>query len=161
MGKALRICYPYNRRTTNDLALYAGRGVSFDQRQTSMDVAVTSRLHIYTQNLTDILLLFDGESAINNIVLGDTCHPQSGYVTEELISDIKTVSGLFEFNYDFPCLVEFSALIAAVRVELVDEPKGNTKYIVTGSATSIRTIKDAMSEKNSVHPKLYQYEVEW
>ena len=64
---------------------------------------------------------------VTDVILGDTCHPNSGYVNENLIRDIKTVSALLAFDYDFPCLVEFSATIGATVEELVEESNGQSK----------------------------------
>lgn len=119
-----------------------------------------SRITIIGPDVKSILSLYDDDMPVTDVTLGDTCHPSSGYVNEDLIRGVKTVSALLAFDYDFPCLVEFSATIGATVVKLVEESNGQSKYNVVGPKKMIRKMIDALVTKIAVGHE-YQYEVQW
>ena len=120
-----------------------------------------SQLQITNANLKNILALYHGDTPLSNVMLGDTCHPQSGYISEQFITDINTVSALLAVEYDFPCLVEFSGTIGETSVKLQDGANGQDIYVITGTSKDISTIRDTIIEKNAGGQKLYSYEVIW
>ena len=61
-----------------------------------------SRITIIGPDVKSILSLYDDDMPVTAVTLGDTCHPSSGYVNEDLIRGVKTVSALLAFDYDFP-----------------------------------------------------------
>ena len=122
---------------------------------------MTSQIQISNVNLKNILALYARDTPLKNLILGDTCHPLSGYIDERSFKEIKTVSSLLEVGYDFPCLVDFHAKIGATQVRLQIEPNGYTSFIVSGLAKDISKIRNALIEKNAVHEDLYRYEIIW
>ena len=119
-----------------------------------------SHITLIGSNVKSILTLYDDDMPVTDVILGDTCHPNSGYVNEELIRDIKTVSALLAFDYDFPCLVEFRATIGTTVVKLVGESNGLSEYHIVGPKRAIRKIIDILLTKNE-QGREYQYEVQW
>ena len=122
---------------------------------------MTSQLRITTANLNNILALYARDTPLKNLILGDTCHPVSGYINEQTIKKVESVSSLLEFDYDFPCLVEFSATIGRTQVKLVGDVDGKARYIVTGPSQEIRTIRNALIEKTAINKSLYDHKVKW
>ena len=120
-----------------------------------------SQLQITTAHLKNILALYHGDTPLANVRLGDTCHPQSGYISEQFISDINTVSALLAVEYDFPCLVEFSGTIGATSVKWQEGANGRDMYVIAGTSRDISTIRDTIIEKNADGQKLYSYKVIW
>ena len=122
---------------------------------------MTSQLQITTAQLKNLLALFDGDTPLSNVMLGDTCHPQSGYISEQFITGIHTVSALLAVEYDFPCLVEFSATIGATSVKRQDGANGQDIYVITGTSKAISQIRNAIIARNAAGQQLYSYKVIW
>ena len=53
-----------------------------------------SRITIIGPDVKSILSLYDDDMPVTDVTLGDTGHPSSGYVNEDLIRGVKTVSAL-------------------------------------------------------------------
>ena len=119
-----------------------------------------SHITIIGPDVKSILALYNNDTPVTDVILGDTCHPDSGYVNEELIRDIKTVSALRTFDYDFPCLVEFRATIGTTVMKLVGGSNGRSTYNIVGPKRAIRNIIDTLLTKDDQGQK-YQYEVQW
>ena len=64
---------------------------------------------IKTKHLKDFLSLFDKEAVLDNLELGDTWHPSSGYVDESILNGKNKIKDILDFDYDFKGLVAFEA----------------------------------------------------
>ena len=93
--------------------------------------------------------------------MGDTCHPSSGYITERNIGEIHTVSDLLNFDYEFPCLVEFGARIGSTFVEKIADSEDRGKYQIVASSKEIHRLESTINEKCEENHTLYQYQIDW
>ena len=120
-----------------------------------------ARLQVIVSSLKEVLQLYDTNAPITEMVLGDTCHPESGYITESITIGIKNVFALLTFDYDFPCLVDFSATIGSTNVKLDSDSNEKLKYIIEGPAIEIRRLLNRILEEKANGSDSYKYEVNW
>ena len=88
---------------------------------------VNDVLIIKAKSLKDLLALFPVDSALENLSLGDTWHPSSGFVDEGILEGKTRVGDVLGFDYDFRGLVAFEAEIGAVQV--VMKTPGDGKWV--------------------------------
>lgn len=123
---------------------------------------MNSTIHIVSFSLKDLLVLFDSNAELNGIILGDTCHPSSGFVDEKILDGKNKVSELLEFDYDFKGLVEFEANLEKMKIQLLyyDKPE---EYLIQGEAGDIEALKNKIIEANAYQQNRYKFSVhiEW
>jgi hypothetical protein len=122
---------------------------------------MNDKLLIKAKSLKDFLGLFDGNIILDNLSLGDTLHPSSGYVDEELLGDKRSVSELLEFDYDFRGLVAFSCSIGTMTVNLVDGERYPEigEYEIQGTTKDIAVLQNKVIEENSYSPSRYEIRI--
>jgi hypothetical protein len=67
-------------------------------------------------SLKEFLGLFEPQQMIQNLELGDTTHPASGFVDESILQGKNTVADVLNFAYDFGGLVHFSGTIDEYKI---------------------------------------------
>ena len=107
---------------------------------------------IKTRYLKDFLSLFDKEDSLIDLALGDTWHPSSGYIDENILNGKNKVKDILEFNYDFKGLVGFEAKINGVNIVYKNET-----FEIEGSETEIRSIGNKAIEINAHTPEKYMF----
>ncbi len=117
------------------------------------------KLVIKTSSLKDFLLLFKQEEILDNLSLGDTWHPSSGFVDEEILEGRRKIGEIIEFDYDFGGLVDFTANIENIELRLVSQPNKNHKLLkfeVKCSAKYQKILTEKTIEKNAYAPGSYE-----
>jgi hypothetical protein len=117
-----------------------------------------STIYIISSSLKDLLELFDPKLELEDIILGDTCHPSSGFVDEKILNGKMLISDLISFDYDFRGLVEFKANYKSVQIEMLSRFDEMGEYQIIGDAKEIETIKNLIIEKNSYQPNKYKFD---
>lgn len=93
-----------------------------------------------------MLRLFASEQPIQILELGDTMHPDSGYVDKALVQGVETVGQLLAHDYDFEGLVYFSAVLpeVSIRYQYHDE-----QYELVGPDKAIYRLVRRLEELNA------------
>ena len=117
------------------------------------------KLVIKTNSLKGFLLLFKQEEILENLSLGDTWHPSSGFVDEKILEGRSKIREVIEFNYDFGGLVSFTANIENIELSLVSKPNKNDKLLrfeVKCNAKYQKILIEKTIEKNTYAPGSYE-----
>lgn len=93
--------------------------------------------------LKTFLSLFNLESKIDIVELGDTSHPSSGFVDKIIIENLDTIYQIINFNYDFEGLVYFEGFIEELSIRYTQD-----KYEVEGDSRSIEKLISKMKMYN-------------
>lgn len=107
--------------------------------------------------MKDVLALFDPNTALREVILGDTCHSSAGFLDEKILSKKPTISELLDFDYDFRGLVAFEASLSSIKMEFISNNKHNQEYLIKGNASSIEALKNKLIEENAYHPDKYKF----
>ncbi|GAB5520715.1 MAG: hypothetical protein RhofKO_29660 [Rhodothermales bacterium] len=105
--------------------------------------------------------MFDPNAELNEIILGDTLHPPSGFINEKILNGTTKISELLEFDYDFKGLVEFEAKIGTMKVQLLYSD--TDEYLIQGEAREIDIFKNKIIEANAYQQNRYHFSsnVKW
>lgn len=114
-----------------------------------------SSIYITSCNLKEVLILFDSNLELKDLILGDTLHPSSGFIDEKILQNNTSISGLLGFNYDFKGLVEFEAIISSMKIELLSYEKNLLEFKIIGAAKDIEVLKNRVIEANAYEPDKY------
>jgi hypothetical protein len=120
---------------------------------------MTEILTIRTRSLKDLLNLFNPEETFVRLSLGDTWHPSSGFIDEEILKGKNKVRELIEFDYNFEGLVGFQAGLGNVEVSLIthsDEDSDQQEYEILGTPIELRNLKNKANELNCYDENRYQ-----
>ncbi|MGD1890047.1 MAG: hypothetical protein ACFB15_05530 [Cyclobacteriaceae bacterium] len=105
--------------------------------------------------LKNFLGLFNPNDKFILIELGDTWHPDNGFVNESILGGVKVVSQIIDYDYDFRGLVYLDATIAGVDVKFHDQV-----YTLSGGKTSLEKIISKIKALNHSSPKFsYSYKL--
>lgn len=118
---------------------------------------------VITNSLKDFLMLFDQNAELKNLALGDTQHPLSGFVDEEILKGKHKVSDIVEFDYDFKGLILFQAKLGSMELLLVQEsgqPDKKEVYEVLGMIKDLEVLKNRAIEENAYHPNRLDISIE-
>jgi|GEM_PF-2706446 len=114
-----------------------------------------NKLLIKSKNLKEFLLIFETYEILHNLSLGDTCHPSSGYITEEILGENPTVKSLLSFNYEFEGLIEFVAKISTFEIKAVNSCLGEGNiFEITAAECQLRTLRYKIIEINTLVPSV-------
>lgn len=113
------------------------------------------KLQIQADSLKDLLSLFDANDELSELELGDTWHPSSGFVDEDILGGRRLVSDILSFDYDFRGLVQFDCIIRTMKVELLNTG-APVVFGFSGGAKHIRCLKDRTIERNALRPGQYK-----
>ena len=119
---------------------------------------MAKKLLIKVKSLKEFLALFDNDNYLENLSLGDTWHPSSGFVDESILDGKRKVGDILAFDYDFEGLIGFEAQIGDVDVKLL-EPSDNGElepYEVRGAEKNLRNLYNKCIEKNAYYPDIYR-----
>lgn len=113
----------------------------------------------------NLLRLFEEEAILENLELGDTWHPFSGFVDESIFSPRPMVKELLKHDYDFKGLVHFSTTIGSVKIVLSKAVNGirqekptASKYTfeLSGPVKTMVQLKHLVIELNAYSPGKYK-----
>ena len=108
-------------------------------------------------------MLFDQNAELKNLALGDTQHPSSGFVDEEILKGKHKISDIVEFDYDFKGLILFQAKLGTMELLLVQEsgqPDKKEVYEVLGMIKDLEILKNRAIEENAYHPNRLDISIE-
>ena len=120
---------------------------------------MSNKLLIKSKCLKDFLSLFDGDCCIESLSLGDTWHPSSGFVDENILDGKREIKDILGFRYEFEGLISFEAKIGSVAVRLMAYPNEDREleeYQVRGSEEDLRSIYIKIVEENACCRGKYQ-----
>jgi hypothetical protein len=120
---------------------------------------MNSVLLIKTKGVKDLLSLFDPESVIESVSLGDTWHPSAGFIDESIIEHLERVKDILDCVYDFPGLVSFEATVEHMNIRLIghsDSDQGDEIYEISGSNVALRGVQNKIIEHNATNLGKYQ-----
>ncbi len=115
-----------------------------------------SKLLVKVKCLKDFLSLFDGDKCLENLILGDTWHPSSGFVDENILDGKRGIKEILEFSYEFDGLVEFSASIENISFRLKTYSDNLEEYEVFGAKKDLYKLYNKAIEENGYCPDKYQ-----
>src|ERR687891_226927 len=100
------------------------------------------KLIVRTKSLKQFLSLFEPGLELEQLQLGDTGHPSSGYVDQKILETRARVADVLNFNYDFHSLVLFICRINHMDVELCSEKEENgyEYYSIVGQEKELRKL---------------------
>src|SRR3954466_4302834 len=87
--------------------------------------------------LKKLLELFEGHDNLFVKELGDTWHPDNGFVDESYFKNIQTIDDLRAIDYDFKGLVVFEAQIRDLKIQYKSD---TNEFILTGNESEIKEI---------------------
>ncbi len=105
------------------------------------------QLIVKTTSLKDFLSLFDENDQLNDLELGDTGYPSSGFVDENILENRRKINEIMAFSYDFNSLVHFKCRINNLEIELK-----NGEFEIIGMEWKIRKLRDKITEFNALNP---------
>lgn len=114
---------------------------------------------ITAKSLKHFLSLFEPNAYLTNIELGDTWHPTTGFVNEEILKGKSRISELIDFDYDFEGLVLFKAELMNMAIELIDDQNSQSQletYHVTANSDQLQQLANKIIEKNAYDPESYE-----
>lgn len=120
---------------------------------------MNSSIYITTKSLKELLGVFNESDQLTDIILGDTCHPSSGFVDEGILNGKTKVNELLKFNYEFSCLIEFKAQLDNCKIELISYSDTQEEYKIQGPAREIEKIRNKIIEINALLPETYDFSV--
>ncbi|RZK98844.1 MAG: hypothetical protein EOO62_25740 [Hymenobacter sp.] len=94
--------------------------------------------------LKSFMRLFEADTPLQIVALGDTAHPSGGYVNEALVSHVGQVSHLLAHPYDFAGLVHLEAVVAQLALTYQHE-----RYTLSGAAKSLARLTQRIRELNT------------
>ena len=103
--------------------------------------------------------MFDDDKCLNNLTLGDTWHPSSGLIDENILDGKRRIQEILEFGYDFDGLIEFSASIEDIDFRLKtysNKAPYLEEYEVCGTEKDLRNLYNKAIEKNAYFPNKYK-----
>ncbi len=104
-----------------------------------------------------MLILFDSNLELKDLILGDTLHPSSGFIDEKILQNKTNISDLLNFNYDFKGLVEFEANISSMKISLISYNENRLEFKIIGAAKEIEVLKNRVIEANAYEPDKYAF----
>ena len=117
---------------------------------------MSSKIYLTTDKLKLLLSLFPAEARLENLELGDTWHPDSGFVNESILGDERTVNGLINHAYDFKGLVQFEAKVGTVSIRLIEKSDKEEEYRIEGPEKELRALHNRIIEANAYHPDRFR-----
>lgn len=117
----------------------------------------TTSIYIIASSLKDLLSLFETDLFLEDIVLGDTWHPSSGFIDESILKGKQQISDLLHFDYDFKGLIEFGAKVSAMTIELLSHAEKQLEFRIEGSIQQIIQLRNKVIEKNAYQANRYKY----
>lgn len=117
------------------------------------------KLLIKTTSIKSFLALFDKEEAIKELQLGDTWHPSSGFIDENILENKNKIQDILEFTYDFKGLVCFEGVIGNLKVKYKALEEEYEQYEIIGNDEKIIEIENKLIELNSYKPKSFKYSI--
>jgi len=118
---------------------------------------MNSNIYITTSCLKDFLSLFNRNAKLDEIILGDTWHPSSGFVDETILDGKHKISDLLDFDYDFRGLIEFEASLDSMRIRLVHNNDRKLEFAISGNLKDIQRLRDKLIETNAYHPNKFEF----
>ncbi|GAB3634420.1 hypothetical protein GCM10027422_00100 [Hymenobacter arcticus] len=94
--------------------------------------------------LKHFMCLFEAETPLQVVALGDTMHPASGYVNEAIVGEVTEVGHLLAYPYDFAGLVFFEAVVPQARITYQGQ-----QYRLTGTAKFLARLVQRASALNA------------
>jgi hypothetical protein len=88
-------------------------------------------------HLKKLLSCFNEQAILKNLQLGDTAHPSSGYIDENILEGKNNVADLLAFNYNFEGLVHFECEIEDYKIELKKEV-----FYITATEWKLKLMED-------------------
>ena len=119
------------------------------------------QLIIKTKSRKDFLALFNPESRLENLSFGDTWHPSSGYVDEEILDAKSLVKDILEFDYDFIGLIGFTATVDSININMIDydlDDEYSLKFLIKSDEKHQRILTNKMIEINATNPDCYLFQ---
>ncbi|MDJ0365998.1 hypothetical protein QMK33_12615 [Hymenobacter sp. H14-R3] len=94
--------------------------------------------------LKSFLRLFEAETPLQVIELGDTAHPGSGYVDEALVGNVTRVGHLLAHPYDFAGLVYLEAVLPQLLLTYQHQ-----RYVLSGDTKPLARLTQRVRELNA------------
>lgn len=117
------------------------------------------KLLIKTTSIKSFLELFHKEEVIKEIQLGDTWHPSSGFIDENILEGKNKIQDILEFPYGFKGLVCFEGIIGNLKVKYKALEEEYEQYEIIGNNKEIREIENKIIKLNSYKPKSFKYSI--
>jgi hypothetical protein len=105
-----------------------------------------SKILLADMPLKHLMRLFEAETPLHVVALGDTLHPSSGYVEEAIVSAVATVGQLLDHPYNFDGLVFFEAVILVPQVLITYQAQ---RYQLTSDTKFLTCLVQRTRELNA------------
>jgi len=118
-----------------------------------------TKLIIKTKSLKDFLSLFNQDKVMDNLSLGDTWHPASGFVDEGILNGKRKIKEVIDLDYDFNGLIGFTANIENMKLRLLSDTTDSSdgsKFEVKGPIKDMRILNNKILEKKAYCPRRYE-----
>src|SRR5437868_3197785 len=122
---------------------------------------MSKKLIVQTRSLKNFLELFDAEEVLSELHLGDTWHPSSGFVGEEILNGKCRISEILRSPYDFSGLVLFSCTMNDFKVRLLESmDESKISFEIVGPEYRLRDIINLVIQQNTYTSGRYGYQLE-
>ena len=117
---------------------------------------------ITTSTFKEFLSLFNSDDILENLSLGDTWHPSSGFIDQEILKGKRKVHEIIEFDYNFEGLIGFETNIGDMILQLLTGTKDKSEKLmfeVKGTDKDLKILSDKVIEKNAYSPNAYEINI--
>ena len=97
----------------------------------------------YVSSLKNLLSVCEEKEILFISELGDTGHPDKGFVDESHFPHLRTVGALLALDYDFEGLVVFRATIGRLSVEY-----DGSRYKIAGDKKELKKLASRLSQNS-------------